>query len=165
MWNSRQLRKHLFNIKTTWLKVPGFPCPSFLTFSQLGVTHTRSQAVRWGLGWRGGVHSSVPQQVAKGHSWSLALGEITAQETEGKGVSSRASLSLGLYLKNTPHTWMLWALSLCKALHWKELKTPKPAKRCRNKSVGSTGGMQDREWLHTTAGSRQGRVLRRQSDE
>lgn len=90
------------------------------------------------------MHTSVPQQVPKGaHTWSLTLGEITVQDAQGNIISTRASYSLGLYLKqHLPHLNAV-VLSLLKALHtcWKGLKAPKPGKGCRYKSMGTTGAM------------------------
>lgn len=111
------------------------------------------------------MHSSVPQQAAKGHSWPLALGEITAQDTEGKGVSSRASLSLRLYLKQHPPNLNAVGFVTLQSSTLKEMEDSQTCQVLQEQAMGSTGGVQDREWLHTTAGSRQGRVLRRQPDE
>lgn len=59
-------------------------------------------------------------QVANGshkHTGSLTPGEITVQDAEGNVISSRASFSLGLYLKqHLPHLNAV-ALSLHKSLH------------------------------------------------
>lgn len=60
------------------------------------------------------------QPAAKGahvHTGSLTPGEITVQDAEGHIISSRASFSLGLYLKqHLPHLNAV-ASSLLKALH------------------------------------------------
>lgn len=87
------------------------------------------------------------QQVAKRahmHTGSLTPGKITVQDAEGNLISSRASFSLGLYLKqHFPHLNAV-ALSLLKAPRTcqKGLKPPKPGKHCRYKPTGSYGGVQ-----------------------
>lgn len=166
VWNSRQLRKHLFYYQAYLIKGAWFSLPILSHVFPVQCDSTRG-VKRWGEGWVREEVCTAPyySKWPKGHTWSLALGEITAQDTKGKVVSSRASFSPGLYLKqHLPHLNAV-ALSLCRALHWKGLKTPKPGKCCKYKSVGSTGGVQDREWLDITAESRQGRVLRRYSGE
>ena len=158
-------------IKGAWFSLPSLSQTAH-TFSQFNMT-PHIGVKRWGEGlvWRrcARLHPTARARRGTRTHRVTSPGESTVQDAEGNLSSSRASFSLALYLKqHLPHLNAV-ALTLLKALHthWKGLKTPKAGKRCRYRSIGSTGGAQsDDVWqIGTTVGRRQGRVLWRQSDK